>query len=87
MPSLDDRQHPEVGEYVRKYFAGKGDAASDLRMRLVRLIENITLGPGAASYLTESIHGAGSPQAQKIMIGRLADFESRKAFARRLCGG
>jgi aromatic ring hydroxylase len=49
MPSLDDRQHPEVGEYVRKYFAGKGDAASALRMRLVRLIENITLGNAARS--------------------------------------
>jgi 4-hydroxybutyryl-CoA dehydratase/vinylacetyl-CoA-Delta-isomerase len=87
MPSLADRQHPEVGEYVKKYFAGKGDETGDLRVRLVRLIENITLGPGAASYLTESIHGAGSPQAQKIMIGRLADLDSCKACALRLCGG
>ena len=47
---------------------------------------NITLGTGAVSYLTESIHGAGSPQAQKIMITRLADMESSKAAAKRLCG-
>ncbi len=86
MPSLADREHRQVGEYVKKYFAGKDDGASDLRMRLVRLIENITLGPGAASYLTESVHGAGSPQAQKIMIGRLADLGAKKACALRLCG-
>jgi len=86
MPSLADRDHRQVGEYVKKYFAGKDDGASDLRMRLVRLIENITLGPGAASYLTESVHGAGSPQAQKIMIGRLADLGPKKACALRLCG-
>ena len=37
-------------------------------------------------YLTESIHGAGSPQAQKIMIARLADLESAKSCAFQLCG-
>ncbi|MCJ7595551.1 MAG: hypothetical protein MUO52_12345, partial [Desulfobacterales bacterium] len=47
---------------------------------------NITLGTGAVSYLTESIHGAGSPQAQKIMITRLADIESAKSCAYKLCG-
>ena len=55
-------------------------------MRLLRLVENITLGTGAVSYLTESIHGAGSPQAQKIMITRLADVESAKSLAYQLCG-
>ena len=59
---------------------------SEKRMRILRLIENITLGTGAVSYLTESIHGAGSPQAQKIMIARLADLESAKLYAFKLCG-
>ena len=85
MPSVADADHPEIGSYVRKYLKARGDDGS-ARMRLLRLVENITLGTGAVSYLTESVHGAGSPQAQKIMIGRLADLESRKACARRLCG-
>jgi 4-hydroxybutyryl-CoA dehydratase/vinylacetyl-CoA-Delta-isomerase len=86
MPSLVDRENPEVGKYIDKYLGGNSDTDSEKRMRILRLIENITLGTGAVSYLTESIHGAGSPQAQKIMIARLADLEKAKLYAFRLCG-
>jgi 4-hydroxybutyryl-CoA dehydratase/vinylacetyl-CoA-Delta-isomerase len=86
MPSLDDKDNPEIGKYVKKYLAGKGGNDAENRMQLLRLIENITLGTGAVSYLTESIHGAGSPQAQKIMIARLADLDSAKSWAFQLCG-
>ena len=86
MPSLKDHENPEIGPYLKKYLGGMKGVDSEKRIRLLRLIENITLGTGAVSYLTESIHGAGSPQAQKIMITRLADMESAKACAYRLCG-
>lgn len=86
MPSLNDREDPEIGPYLKKYLVGKEGTDTEKRMRLLRLIENITLGTGAVSYLTESIHGAGSPQAQKIMITRLADLQSAKQYAFRLCG-
>ena len=51
-----------------------------------RLIENLTLGMGAVGYLTESMHGAGSPQAQRIMIGRLANLEGKERLARQIRG-
>ena len=86
MPSLKDQENPKIGPYVRKYLVGKSGVESEKRIRLLRLIENITLGTGAVSYLTESIHGAGSPQAQKIMISRLSDLESAKTSAFHLCG-
>jgi aromatic ring hydroxylase len=38
----------------------------------------------ADGYQTESLHGAGSPQAQRVMIGRLADLEAKKALAKRI---
>ena len=38
------------------------------------------------SYRTESMHGAGSPKAQVIMIGRLSDLDAKKALAKRLAG-
>ena len=50
------------------------------------VIEAMTIGSVAVGYLTESMHGAGSPQAQRIMIGRQANMEAKKALARRLCG-
>ena len=42
------------------------------------LIENMTLGTAAVGYLTESMHGAGSPQAQRIMIGRRVNMAEKK---------
>jgi len=86
MPSVHDQNHPEIGAYIQKYMGGKSGVSSDQRMRILRLIENIVLGTGAVSYLTESIHGAGSPQAQKIMITRLADLASARSCALNLCG-
>ncbi len=43
-------------------------------------------GAAAVGYLTESMHGAGSPQAQMIMISRLMNMEEKKKAAKRLCG-
>jgi 4-hydroxybutyryl-CoA dehydratase / vinylacetyl-CoA-Delta-isomerase len=55
-------------------------------VRLLRLVENLTMGRNAVGYLTESLHGAGSPQAQRVEIARTIDLEADKAMARRLAG-
>jgi 4-hydroxybutyryl-CoA dehydratase/vinylacetyl-CoA-Delta-isomerase len=44
------------------------------------------MGTGAVAYFTESIHGAGSPQAQKVMIQRYANFDLKKKDARAITG-
>ena len=56
------------------------------RMRMLRLIENMTLGRNAVGYLTESMHGAGSPQAQRIQIGRAMQLEYKKRLAMIISG-
>jgi 4-hydroxybutyryl-CoA dehydratase/vinylacetyl-CoA-Delta-isomerase len=33
-------------------------------------------------YRTESLHGAGSPQAQRIMIARQCNMEGKKKLAK-----
>jgi 4-hydroxybutyryl-CoA dehydratase/vinylacetyl-CoA-Delta-isomerase len=86
MPSEKDLKSPEVGRLVTKYLQCVKDYPVENRIRLLRLIENITMGAGAVCYLTESLHGAGSPMAQKIMIGRLIDSERMKKAAKRLSG-
>ena len=53
---------------------------------MLRLIENMTLGRNAVGYLTESMHGAGSPQAQRIQIGRAMQLEYKKRLSRILAG-
>lgn len=86
MPSEKDLQHPEIGPLVEKYLRGVSEIPTVDRMRILRLIEGITMGTAAVSYRTESMHGAGSPEAQAIMIGRLSEIEEKKALAAHLAG-
>lgn len=86
MPSEKDLENEETGELLRKYLKGRTDIPAETRMRLLRLIENMTLGRNAVGYLTESMHGAGSPQAQRIQIGRQMELDYKKRLARRLAG-
>ena len=86
MPSEKDIRHPRIGKYVAKYLKGVDGIVVENRVRVLRLIENITVGLGAVCYLTESMHGAGSPMAQRIMIGRQANIERMKSSAKRVCG-
>jgi len=86
LPSEKDLRSPEVGKYIDKYLKAKSDIPTEKRMRLLRFIENFTFGRAAISYRAESMHGAGSPQAQRIMIARQADLEEKKKLARKLAG-
>jgi 4-hydroxybutyryl-CoA dehydratase/vinylacetyl-CoA-Delta-isomerase len=86
MPSEKDFNNPDIGPLVKKYSTTQNDVPVEHRQRMARLIENLTQGAAAVGYLTESMHGAGSPQAQRIMITRLVDMEHRKELAENLCG-
>ncbi len=84
MPSQADFESKDVGEYCKKYFRGYANLDTMDRMKILRLIENLTLGSAAVGYRTESMHGAGSPQAQRIMISRQWDLDKKKDLARKL---
>jgi len=86
MPSEKDFRHPEIGSYIEKYLKGVAGVPTEHRMRMLRLVENITLGCAAVGYRTESMHGAGSPQAQRIMIARQANLDHKKKLARIISG-
>jgi 4-hydroxybutyryl-CoA dehydratase / vinylacetyl-CoA-Delta-isomerase len=86
LPSEQDLNHPQLGALLRKYLQGRADFPVEERVRILRLIENMTLGRNAVGYLTESMHGAGSPQAQRIEIGRTMQLEYKKRLARALAG-
>ncbi len=75
-----------VGEICNKYFAAAPSCTTEERMRVLRLIENMCLGTAAVGYRTESLHGAGSPQAQRIMIARQGNLEAKKALAKNIAG-
>lgn len=82
LPSGKDINHPVTGPIVRKYFAGREGVDVMDRFKIMRLIENLTMGTAAVGYLTESLHGAGSPQAQRVMISRQSNMEGKKELAK-----
>ena len=84
MPSEKEFRNPDTGPLLEKYLKGRKGVSTENRMRILRLIENMTLGRNAVGYLTESMHGAGSPQAQRIQIARQMQLETKKKFAKRL---
>ncbi len=86
MPSEQDYRHPVVGPYLEKYLQGASGVPTEHRLRVLRLIENLTLGAAAVGYRTESMHGAGSPQAQRVMIQRQGSLEEKKKLARTIAG-
>ncbi len=84
LPSEKDFRHPEAGPMLRKYLVGRKGVDIENRMRILRLIENMTMGRNAVGYLTESMHGAGSPQAQRIQIARQMQLGYKRNLAKHL---
>lgn len=75
-----------IGEICHKYFAAREGVDPQARQRVLRLLENLCLGAAAVGYRTESMHGAGSPQAQRIMISRQSNLQEKKELAKRIAG-
>ncbi len=83
-PAEADLKDPKLGPYVEKYFKAAPGVSVENRFRILRLIENLTLGTAAVGYRTESLHGAGSPQAQRIMIARQGNLPMKKELAKKI---
>lgn len=86
MPSGIDFNEGEMSSDLKKYLKGIKETNAEDRVKILRLIENMTLGRNAVAYLTESLHGAGSPQAQRVQIKRKVDIEKKKELAKNLSG-
>lgn len=81
-PSEKDFKDPKIGKYIDKYLRGVNEVSTENRLKILRLIENLALGTAAVGYRTESLHGAGSPQAQRIMISRQGNLNHKKELAK-----
>ncbi|MFX1571406.1 MAG: 4-hydroxyphenylacetate 3-hydroxylase family protein [Promethearchaeota archaeon] len=84
LPSEADFKSEEIGPLIRKYLSTCEGIGPDDRYKVLRFIENLTMGVASVSYRTESMHGAGSPQAQRIMISRQADLEEKKKLIKNI---
>jgi 4-hydroxybutyryl-CoA dehydratase/vinylacetyl-CoA-Delta-isomerase len=82
LPSQYDLESENLGPIVKKYFSGVENIPTEHRIKIGRLIEAMTGG----TALVESMHGAGSPQAQRIMILREGDLDKKIRLAKALLG-
>jgi 4-hydroxybutyryl-CoA dehydratase/vinylacetyl-CoA-Delta-isomerase len=82
LPSQYDLESEDVGHLVKKYFSGVEGIPTEHRIKIGRLIEAMTGG----TALVESMHGAGSPQAQRVMIFREGELDKKIRLAKALLG-
>jgi 4-hydroxybutyryl-CoA dehydratase / vinylacetyl-CoA-Delta-isomerase len=82
MPSERELDNPRVAAFIRKYYQTRADVPAETRLRLGRLIENMT----GATPIVECMHGAGSPQAQKVVVQRMTDWGEKRRLAERIAG-
>ncbi|MBA4423608.1 MAG: 4-hydroxybutyryl-CoA dehydratase, partial [Syntrophus sp. (in: bacteria)] len=82
LPSEYDLESEDTGHLVKKYFSGVAGIPTEDRIKIGRLIESMTGG----TALVESMHGAGSPQAQRVMIFREGDLDKKIKLAKALAG-
>lgn len=83
MPDEKALDNPEIGDLVRKYHTANPDYDAMERIRVGRYIENMT----SVTTMVEAMHGAGSPQAQRIVMLGQADLDARIAFADQVLNG
>jgi 4-hydroxybutyryl-CoA dehydratase / vinylacetyl-CoA-Delta-isomerase len=80
LPHENDLKSEVTGPYIKKYFAGNANYPTEDRIKIARLLENMSGG----TALAESMHGAGSPQAMRIMIGRESNIDQKEKLAAEL---
>ena len=78
-PSSKDFLNPETRPLIEKYLGGKEGVPTEYRLRLLKLVKELT-----SSYEgVLTLHAEGSLAAQRLSINMLADMNKYKAAAKR----
>jgi 4-hydroxybutyryl-CoA dehydratase / vinylacetyl-CoA-Delta-isomerase len=87
-PSEKELKNPEIAHYLERFVRGVDGTPAEHRIRIVRLIENISWGLG--SILHSATHGGGSGQACKMLLYEFSQVmpyrKEALLSAKRLCG-
>ena len=84
LPSEKDLNSEKIGPLLKKYLKTNSTVDVEDRFKLIRFLENASMGTTGLSYKIESLHGAGSPQAQRIMIARQANLAQKKELVKKI---
>ena len=85
-PSLQDLEHPEYGDQLRRYLEAGGGVPGDQRLRVMNLVSDLTAGDYGGYQAVLAVHAEGSLEAERLTI--LAQYERQTAiqYARWLGG-
>ena len=83
MPEEQAFEHPEIGKYVKKYHVANPAYSAEDRVKMGRYIENMT----SVTSMVEAMHGAGSPQAQRIVMFGQAEIADKIKMAEAVIDG
>ena len=83
MPGQKSFDNPEIAKYVKKYHQANPEYETQERVKLGRYIEGMT----SVTTMVEAMHGAGSPQAQRIVMFSQADIEEKIKMAEQVIDG
>ncbi len=83
MPDQNAFENPEIGPFVKKYHTANPEYDVMERVRMGRYIENMT----SVTTLVEAMHGAGSPQAQRIVMLGHSGIEAKIKLAEQVING
>ncbi len=77
LPSEQELENPRVASFIHKYYKTGENVDPIDRIKMGRLIENMT----GSTPIVECMHGAGSPQAQRVVIQRLIRWQDKRKLA------
>ncbi|MFV0462594.1 MAG: 4-hydroxyphenylacetate 3-hydroxylase family protein [Nostocoides sp.] len=83
LPETAAFDNPEISEWVRKYYTANPDFSVEDRVKYGRYIEGMT----SVTTLVEAMHGAGSPQAQRIAMSGQANVPAKMEMADKVING
>ncbi|MBS3808600.1 MAG: hypothetical protein KGY38_00400 [Desulfobacterales bacterium] len=79
VPAYRDWNNEEIRPYIEKYLSAKDGVPTEDRLRLMRLIKDMT----GSYWQIDTIHGEGSMAAQQMFLYGSADWDQLKAAAKR----
>jgi 4-hydroxybutyryl-CoA dehydratase/vinylacetyl-CoA-Delta-isomerase len=79
VPTYRDWKNPEIQPFIEKYLSAKDGVPTENRLRILRLIKDIT----GNHYQVDTIHGEGSMAAQEMFLYGSADWKKLKSAAKR----
>jgi aromatic ring hydroxylase len=85
-PGIEDWKNPELRPYIEKYYKGVDGIDTEKRLKVLKLIKDITASDEAGLWLLGTLHGEGSLEAQRITTYREADLEPYVEFAKKVAG-